>query len=263
MRRAVESGVCVPATIVPSGEEDLRDGSARLGLPLVVKGEKGSGSENVRIVHDYERLVSAYREILDRESPYGGRPALQQYIAGPSYVVGGLFYQGKPLRICAHRKLVMLPPTGGITIKAVTERPPDLLDQAFKAAEALQMTGLMAMDFIRDSRDGSFRFLEVNPRLWASIGVAEQAGVDLFTPYHHLAKGEKVAPRLGYGEGVTYRLVRLYEVLIAKHPKSLREFMIDSLDSRVRSDFEWFDPFPFIPSLGALRRMLRRLWSRS
>jgi len=31
------------------------------------------------------------------------------------------------------------------------QRPPDLLDEAFKAAEALQMTGLMAMDFIRVS----------------------------------------------------------------------------------------------------------------
>ena len=193
---AQEVGVAVPRTIVPESEADVSRIVAELGLPIVVKGEKGNSAMHVRIVRREEDVLANYREIVGREVGCGGRPALQEYVPGPVYSIGGLFDGGRALRVLAHRRLLTFPPEGGRTVKGITERPQELLDGAFAMFAALSYTGLGHMDFLHDERDGRFKFLEINPRVWGSIGLARLSGVDLYTPYAALARGERVAPDL-------------------------------------------------------------------
>lgn len=248
LQHVADAGVNVPPTVVPAGEDELPALLKFFGLPLVVKGEKGSASVNVRFVRDGSRLDSTFREIRTRESAYRGRPAIQKFVDGPTYCVMGVFARGRPLRICVHRKLAMWPTAGGITAKGVSERPPELLDQTFRAAEALQLHGFASLDFVKDKLDGKFKFLEVNPRIGGSVGLAEHAGVDFFTAYNALARGEIIPAQLDFREGVVFRRVATYERMIAEHPALLMGFLIDSLNFRIRSDFEWLDPLPHIPS---------------
>jgi predicted ATP-grasp superfamily ATP-dependent carboligase len=185
------------------------------------------------------------------EEPYGGRPALQQFIKGQAYSVGGLFHNGRPLRLCAHRKLLTYPRGGGVTVKGVTERPGDLLEETAKAFGALQYTGLGHAEFIRDEHEGGFKFIEINPRVWGSIGIAEHAGVDLYRPYHELVVGAPVGQDLNYKEGVVYHRFSAEVQLIAESPARLPGFLKDAIDPRVTSDFCWSDLGPY---LAAIRR---------
>ena len=129
---------------------------------MVVKGEKGGGSYNVRVVRGVAELRLKYREIAERERHYAGQTAIQEFIAGPTYLFGGLFQDGDALRMCAHRKVLMYPPGQGATVKAITQCPQQLLAHSLKAMKALRFTGLGSLDFILDGRDGRSSF-------WRSI----------------------------------------------------------------------------------------------
>lgn len=254
-------GVATPRTVVPDGEDDAVSLAREFALPLVIKGDTGESGENVRILWDREQVAERYREVAANEARGGSRPALQEFVGGPAYSIGGLFFKGQPLRVVAHRKLIRYPyPFGGNTVKGVTEREPELLCDVFKVFAALEYSGIGHIEFIRDSRDGRFKFLEINPRPWGVIGVAQWAGVDLFTPYRQLVAGIPVAPDLRYREGVLFhRIVREIR-LTRQRPARMFGFIRDSLDSRIRSDFLWSDPLPHFPSRNRMRKLARGRW---
>jgi len=255
---AAEHHLSVPRTMVPRDEQELLEMAAVLGYPLVVKGDKGEASENVRVVHGPAELAPKYRTVLRNESSYQGRPMLQEFIPGAQYSVGGLYDDGEPLRVCAYRKIFTYPLEGGLTAKAVTERPPRLLNDAFRMFRALRYTGLGQIQFICDQRDGLFKFMEVNPRIWASIGLSAHAGVDLFTPYRDLVQGRRIEPDLNFREGVEYQRLTVQLRLIWRRPAHMLNFVRDCLNSRVHSDIDLTDPGPYIPTVKGLQRFLHR-----
>ncbi len=253
---AAEYKVPVPLSFIPNDERELAEAAAVLGYPLVVKGQRGEASENVRVVHGPQELIWKYRTVSANERSYGGKPILQEFIPGTQYSVGGLYRDGAPLRVYAYRKIFTFPVEGGLTAKAVTERPPELLENAFRIFRALHYNGLGQIQFIHDPRDGLFKFMEVNPRIWGSIGLAAHAGVDLFTPYRDLIRGCPVRADLSFREGVQYQRVTVQLRLISRRPRHLINFLRDCLNSRVISDIDLTDPGPYIPTVKGLQRLL-------
>jgi D-aspartate ligase len=245
-----QAGVGAPKTLVPENESEIVSFAHEVGTPLVIKGETGQSGENVRIVWDANDAVTKYREVAAREMRPGRRPALQEFVRGPAYSVGGLFINGKPLRVIVHRKLIRYPyPHGGMSVKGVTERCPEVLRESFKAFEAFEYTGLGHVEFIRDVRDGSFKFLEINARPWGTIGVAQRAGVDLFSPYGQLVNGLPVEADLRYRDGMPFHRIAREIRLIRERPQRIFGFLKDCLDPRVHSDFIWTDPGPHFVGL--------------
>jgi len=255
---AMRLGVPVPRTMVPSGAGEAASVAREMGFPVVVKGDKGESAQNVRFARNDDELRRLYGEVAGREAAYGGKPAVQEFVPGLSYVVAGLFDHGRPLRICCHRKVFSYPASGGNTVKGITERHEDLLESAFRIFEALEYTGLAALDFLRDESTGKFKFLEINPRIWARVGMAHYAGVDLFTPYRTLVKGLPVEGDLRFREGVQYHWLLGEFKVIAKRPLRIFGLIKDLLDPRSRFDFLWSDPRPFTRGPADLRRLFGR-----
>src|SRR5579863_2841821 len=165
---ARDAGVAVPLTVTPVDENELGSVAKDLSFPLVVKGDRGESGQRVRICRDSDELLAGYREIAKLERDGGRLISIQKHIAGVAYSVGGLFCDGTPLRVCAHRKLVTIPPHGGLTVSGITELCPRLLDEAFKIFKAVNYTGLGHVELIRDSNN-RFNFIEINPRVWGTI----------------------------------------------------------------------------------------------
>ena len=183
-------GIDVPAQR-PIG--DLDDAVRALGLPLVVKGATGSGGKQVRIVESREALEAAVR----RARAFGGDWALQEHLAGPTYLVGGLFDRGEAIRLYAARKLEPHPPRTGGAIRLRSTDDAALLDAGRRAMRELRWTGFASADLMRRT-DGRYVLLEINPRLWGSYAGAASAGVDLFTPFAALLAGARPAPALAF-----------------------------------------------------------------
>lgn len=255
---AASVGVAVPRTIAPANTTELLEAADQLGFPLIVKGDRGESGNHVRLIHEKPRLIDGYQEVAILEGCGDFGPVLQQYIRGDAYSVGGLYFQGKPLRVCAHRKLIGVPPLGGLTVRGITERPFGLLDTAFKVFEALNYTGLGHIELIRDS-EGRFQFLEINPRAWGTIGVGDLAEVDFFSPYGALATGLIPAADLRFREGVRFHRFGRESKMLRAHPARLPGLIADCCNPKVRSDFTWSDPMPHFANFG--HRLIQKILS--
>jgi biotin carboxylase len=176
-----------------------------LGLPLVVKGATGAGGARVEMVETVAELTRA----MQRARRIGGAWGVQEFVDGPTALFGGLFHDGRALRIFAGEKLEQYPRRTGPAIRIRSLADPALLELGMRIMSTLRWTGFASADFIRRS-DGRYIFLEVNPRLWGSATAARAAGVDLFTPFAAVLAGELPAPDLSFATDQDVRIFPRY-----------------------------------------------------
>lgn len=179
-------GIAVPREVPLADALDL-------GFPLVIKGDTGAGGTCVRIVDDARELAAARLRATAR----GGAWFAQEYIAGPTYLVGALCHDGEALRVYAAEKLEQFPPRTGPAIRLRSRDHAALVALGVSVFRELRWTGLVSAD-VMQRPDGTFVLLEVNPRPWGSIGAARVAGVDLFGPFAELIAGRVPAADLRF-----------------------------------------------------------------
>ena len=77
------------------------------------------------------------------------------------------------------RKLVQMPRGFGTCRVGEARWRDDVVEQALALLDALGYHGIAQTEFRLDPRDGRFKLMEVNPRLWQWHGLARACGVDL------------------------------------------------------------------------------------
>jgi predicted ATP-grasp superfamily ATP-dependent carboligase len=165
-------------------------------LPAVVKAAVGSGGRMVRIADSPAELADA----LARARALGGSWVVQEYLPGATYLFGGLFDDGRPLRMYAAEKLEQHPPRTGGAIRLRSTADAALLDAGTRVMRELRWTGFASADFMR--RGDRYVFLEVNPRLWGSLAGARSADVELFEPFAELLAGSSPRADLSFAPDV-------------------------------------------------------------
>jgi hypothetical protein len=139
--------------------ERVRDGS--LDLPVVLKPTNREGSEGVVVLDS----TGALREIND----LGYAPVLvQEYVAGRD-ICAFFFCQN------GHVECEALYHHGGYFIEFIENH--SVSSQCRKIIEATNYSGVVGFD-IRQRDDGSFVFLECNPRFWYNMELTMLAGAN-------------------------------------------------------------------------------------
>ena len=150
----------------------------------------------------------------------GHRVVVQEYIAGPAsnhYLVDGFIDAAGVVRaLFARRRLRMYPPDFGDSTHMVSVP----LSEVSAAIESLRTIlaavgyrGIFSAEFKRDERDGLFKILEVNARVWIYVEFAGRCGVDVCTMSYQDALGLPVTEPANYRTGV--RLISPYLDLAA------------------------------------------------
>ena len=244
-------GVPVPATFDLGGFPRNPRELPSLPYPVVVKGQQGSGSSNVRFADGPESLVKGFRDVWELESDLEGGPSVQEYVAGPGYLVHLLYWEGEPYAAVCHRKDREYPVGGGVTAAATTVHEPELLAAALKIAGALEWHGLVKMDFLHDPATGAFKFVEIDPRVSASLDIARVAGVDQVAMLADLVEGKAVKPNLSFRAGVRYRWLFPRDLLAGiANPGAYLRLLPDILSPRVHFDLGPSDWWPFFYQVG-------------
>jgi len=198
---ARRAGLPVPKTLVAASRADLERKSRRVGFPLVVKPSRSRGARGISYVDEKRDLGKAW----SAASQVGGEVLLQEYVPGPVFTVGTV--SGRDGRIVASivlQKTKEIPQTGGVAVAGKTVANPALQELGEKYVSCLGWCGPASPEVKLDERDGGYKLMEVNPRLFGYNYLAARSGVNLAAITVRLALGEDVQPVRNYTEGLSF-----------------------------------------------------------
>jgi D-aspartate ligase len=203
LEAATAAGVPVPETRHPQSAAEARAAGNELGYPVLVK-----PAEPVGFKRRFGRQAFRAESAAEVERAYGDAeefgPMVQELIPGGDeelYSLGSYLREdGDALGLFCGRKLVQVPPVIGTCRVGESVWEQDVVDAGLRLLRTLGFHGISQVEFKRDPRDGSFKLMEVNPRLWQWHGLAAACGVDLpLIAYRDLA-GEDLSPVSMNGE---------------------------------------------------------------
>jgi predicted ATP-grasp superfamily ATP-dependent carboligase len=132
-------------------------------------------------------------------------PITQEWIPGGDdtlWTVGAYVAEdGEALGLFTGRKLRQTPRTIGTARVAEARWDAGVAEQGVALLRALRFHGIAQVELKRDPRDGTFKLIEVNPRLWEWHGLAAACGIDLPVIAYRDATGERPRPLRMDGDG--------------------------------------------------------------
>jgi predicted ATP-grasp superfamily ATP-dependent carboligase len=208
LEAAQKQGIAVPAQrVVGSREEALSGANAR--FPVVLKpsrsvvGPRGARAKvSVLYANDPVELECELRRL-----PLDAYPLLmQERITGPGTAISILLWDGELRAAFAHRRLREKPPSGGVSVlRESTALDADLLARSVALLRGVEWQGVAMVEYKVDARTGTPYLMEVNGRLWGSLQLAIDAGVDFPSLLVQAAMGTPALPVLEYDVGVRTR----------------------------------------------------------
>jgi protein-tyrosine-phosphatase/predicted ATP-grasp superfamily ATP-dependent carboligase len=122
----------------------------------------------------------------------------QQYVSGRGVGVELLFNHGKKVWHFAHERVHEYPLSGGASSYRRSIVPPaNMLDDAERLLTALKWHGVAMVEFKMDAK-GQYWLMEINPRLWGSLALSIDAGVDFPAGLLQIACGQQLAAQPQY-----------------------------------------------------------------
>jgi D-aspartate ligase len=191
LEAAERAGIAVPRWAATTSAAD------ELGYPVLVKPSSTEGFKRRFGRQAFRCETSAEVERAFAEAAEY-EPLVQELIPGGDeelYTLGSyLAADGEPLGLFCGRKLRQTPPGVGTCRVGEAVWVEEVVDQGLRFLRELGHTGLSQVEFKRDPRDGAYRLMEVNPRLWQWHGLAAACGVDLPRIAYEDFTGERPDP---------------------------------------------------------------------
>jgi predicted ATP-grasp superfamily ATP-dependent carboligase len=242
LETAESLGVPVPRTHYPDSAEEALAAGEELGFPLIVKpsanvGFRRSHGRQLFRCENAGELQRAY----EAAAPY--EPMVQELIPGTAeemYTLGSyLDRDGQALGLFSGRKLSQTRGYMGSARVGEAVWVQEVVEQGLDLLRALGFHGISQVEVMRDPRDGRYKLLEVNPRLWQWHSLAAACGVDLpYIAYRDLV-GDPLPPARMHGDGKRWAIT-----LMAGKPLALeRPPYVDAVFARD-------DPKPALVQLG-------------
>jgi predicted ATP-grasp superfamily ATP-dependent carboligase len=273
MVRARALGIDVPkSTLVENAAEveRLPDGYR---YPAILKARRSRWLDEghwraggVRVVHDAAQLREAALA-----PDFAGGCLIQEFVPGHGEGLFFLVDHGRVVARFAHRRLREKPPTGGVSVLSESVDPDrTLLEMSERLLADLEWHGVVMVEY-RRSPEGRSVLMEINPRLWGSVQLAIDAGVDFPRLMVALHTGEHVhAAQARTGVKLRWLLGDWDHLLIALRRREMRKavgrsalgviaaFLSSFFDGSRLEVLRRDDPFPFFHELGEwFRRLLQ------
>jgi predicted ATP-grasp superfamily ATP-dependent carboligase len=139
--------------------------------------ERYRGDKAIR-VDAAPALVSWFEEILAAEQP----ALVQSLVVGPNTnhckVCGYFDGNGEPRAVICMRKIRQYPVDFGVGTLMETVVEPEVRELGLRLFRAMNWRGPGSIEFKRDDRDGRWKLIELNPRLWQQHSLAEVSGMN-------------------------------------------------------------------------------------
>lgn len=255
-RRIEEIGVPMPRTVqdLPDDPDEL---ISRLGLPMIMKPTTAMNVERLRIkampLKDRAAVASFYETYRSELGSF----LAQELIAGegPTQWVCNCAFDTSHTLVDAviHRKLSTSPPQYGVTCHGRVERNDEIVALSQQIGRELGYIGPGMFDFKYDEVTGTYKYLELNPRIGMCNAMCTHGGVNIAADAYRIALGWPVeANGLAPKPGIEYYNAygELYSRLHSG-PRTWRSLVGGALDvlrvlirRPVCPYWSWRDPAP-------------------
>lgn len=153
--------------------------------PIVLKKKIGAGSVGMKFISKREDI-----SVLD--SLNMDEYLIQEFIKSDCGIYGGFYLcrKGEVVSFHGHSRLRTFPESGGVTIFSKAQLNTDIERIGREVLKALNWDGLAMIEFMLDNKTGSWKIIELNPRLWGSVLLTHFSGSGLIENYIRLVNGD-------------------------------------------------------------------------
>ena len=183
---AAEQHVDYPATFYPRTDADLE--GVNCEFPAILKPATHASinrltEDKAWRVANHEELLAKYREARELMPPE--LILVQEMIpgsGGSQFSFAALCCDGKTIASLTARRTRQYPIDFGYSSSFVeTMDVPEIVAPSQRLLAAMGYTGIVEVEYKFDFRDGRFKLLDINPRLWTWSPLGGRAGMDF--PY--------------------------------------------------------------------------------
>ena len=194
--------------------------------------------------------------------PAWGRMLIQEFIPGRIQDACFLFRYGEPRAVLTQQRVLMYPASGGNGVLNETTDDPTLVEAGARLLQRLAWHGPAQVEFKRDERTGELVLMEINGRLWGTLDLAVQAGMNFPWLICRLAMDGDIPTQTYYRKGLRYRWPVPYGILNAlesQQPLRALWTFFGPARTTTRSDLRWDDPMPVFAEVAyMIQRMSKR-----
>ena len=176
-----ERGIPIPRTFY-IGEQTPDDVASRIEFPCIVKPAlqrefTNEFGEKVFRANDRDEFLdlcsrASHHSLLAQEIVGAG---IDSFYSLCSYVGS----DREPKGVFVGRKLEQYPPDFGTACLVDSRYVPRIVERGLDLLNQFGYHGISEVEFIYDDRDGEYKLLDINTRVWKWIGLPIGAGVDL------------------------------------------------------------------------------------
>ena len=259
-------GVSQPWTFFPRNRDELA--SLQCKFPLILKPALRVAfnrftKDKAWLAADRASLLARYDEASALVGPE--MVMVQEVIPGwgeAQFSYAALCKDGRPIASVVARRTRQFPMDFGrfsTYVETVDEQ--QVVEPAVRLLSATALTGIVEVEFKRDSRDGQYKVLDVNPRVWGWHTLGQRAGVDFPHLLWLLVRGEPLPEVHGRTGERWMRFsadlpVAIYEIL--KGRLSVWEYLRSLRIPLESAIFAWDDPLPGLLEVPSLASLLTR-----
>ena len=191
-------GIDQPRTYFPGSGEGLT--KSAFSFPVILKPATRAVLNPLAIdkawrIDDKSTLIKRYAQACGFMSP--DLLMVQELIPGngeSQYSYAALCREGRPVAsLVAVRGRQFPMDFGRFSTFVTTMDEPVVEESATKLLEAIGFTGLVEVEFKRDPRDGGYKLLDINPRVWGWHSMCAAAGIDFPYLLWEMMQGAAVA----------------------------------------------------------------------
>ncbi|MDP2653354.1 MAG: ATP-grasp domain-containing protein [Candidatus Omnitrophota bacterium] len=238
-RFMLENNIPIPRTHFPQSAEDVERLADQLPYPCVVKKPRGSANRGNAYFTGKNGLVEYYRRLEEKDR----WPVIQQYLDGDFCGFTAVVSEGEILdcfMYTAKQEYALngTPPYG----ESTTDKK--FFELVQRLIRLLKWHGAINLDFIKTG-DGTFHFLEINPRLPGSLDFIDAAGLDFPALYLDLALGraDRTFKGFSYKPGLKFRFVLPLEMIYTlRNKRHLSKLLLNFFNPSLKTDIPWGDP---------------------
>ena len=209
LRAAHARGIAVPIQTQIKARPNESANFGSLGFPIVIKPSRSvSGPEGGRIRNtvSYSKNEHELRETLMGLHEASYPVLLQERILGPGVGVSLLMWNGELRAAFCHRRIREKPPSGGVSVlRESIPMDAELLEASVGLLKDLEWQGVAMLEYKRDATTATNYLMEINGRLWGSLQLAIDSGVDFPVLLVQGALGRPSSPVTKYDIGVRSR----------------------------------------------------------